>query len=155
MAETQNLYFAYGSNLMKSQMRERCPDSEPIQKAQLRGWKLTFRCRNGEVDKAVANIEPSENGIVHGAVYKISSSKDWETLDRYEGFPSSYNRQKLTTDGGMEVVVYIMTEGSRPNYGKPSGEYENKVRVGFREWNLPEEVLDKAITESTRLAVES
>ncbi|KAI1759455.1 hypothetical protein GGR53DRAFT_143210 [Hypoxylon sp. FL1150] len=44
------LYFAYGSNLSTSQMRDRCPQSTPVALARLPGWKWIINTRG------VANI---------------------------------------------------------------------------------------------------
>ena len=50
-----NLYAAYGSNLNKSQMKRRCPDSSPYVGIVLKNWRLVF--------KGVADIEKKRKVI--------------------------------------------------------------------------------------------
>ena len=44
------LYFAYGSNLNRKQMKIRCKDSYFIKSISLKGYSLTFRSKYGAAD---------------------------------------------------------------------------------------------------------
>ena len=69
------LYFAFGSNLNRKQMKRRCKDSKYITCHTLNGYKLSFRNNyygGGVLDGGVADIEKKQNGEVLGAIYKIS-----------------------------------------------------------------------------------
>ncbi len=76
-------YFAYGSNLHREQMQERCPGSEPVAKAKLEGYRLCFN--------RVADIVEDEGSMVWGAIYTVSQG-DIKNLDRYEGYPNFYDK---------------------------------------------------------------
>ncbi len=71
-------YFAYGSNLHRVQMQSRCPESVPVAKVKLAGYRLNFN--------RVADIVEDKNSEVWGAVYTVSP-RDIESLDLYEGYP--------------------------------------------------------------------
>ncbi len=50
-------YIAYGSNLNREQMAQRCPDAKVIGSGMLKDYELLFR---GYTDAAVATVEPKE-----------------------------------------------------------------------------------------------
>jgi gamma-glutamylcyclotransferase (GGCT)/AIG2-like uncharacterized protein YtfP len=130
------LYFAYGSNLNLDGMASRCPDSEPVGVATLRGWALTFR--------GVADIEPREGARTFGALWQISA-RDLERLDRYEGHPGLYRRELLpvqTTDGPVQAVTYVMNDDY---LGLPSSAYYEVIRRGYEQWELPIEALERGL----------
>lgn len=130
------LYFAYGSNLNKVQMKKRCPDSVPIIKVKLNGYKLVFN--------TVADIIKSAEDVVYGAVYKVSD-KDIKNLDMYEGYPRLYRKinVKAEDENGKiyEAFAYIMNEKGT---GKPSDMYYSIIKKGFKDWDLTLESLKEA-----------
>jgi len=127
-------YFAYGSNLNRKQMRERCPDSNPMFTATLSNYKLVFvgwfrRWRGG-----VASIKPLRGDRVRGAIYEVSE-QCLRRLDRYE---SDYNRFKVTVLGEdsepIEVITYI--KAGQLEETQPSKEYLAIIQQGLRDWRL-------------------
>ena len=97
------LYFAYGSNLNITQMKQRCPDSAGVSTAVLDGYQV--------VERTYADIGPGE--CVNGALYEISEN-DLAELDLYEGYPEYYTRQEVMVSDNSgtyrKALVYIMTE---------------------------------------------
>ncbi len=138
--DTTYPYFAYGSNLNRDEMRQRCPDARPHVTARLDGWRLTFR--------GVANIEPAEGRTVHGALWWLSRD-DVAALDAYEGVPSHYRQrivQVKTDNGPRRAIAYLM---ERPSYlGVPSPHYYSRIVEGFQDWGLPLEELQKALFDT-------
>jgi gamma-glutamylcyclotransferase (GGCT)/AIG2-like uncharacterized protein YtfP len=130
-------YFAYGSNLNKKQMRERCPDSKPMFLATLHNYKLIFAGWSRQWRGGVASIKPFRGERVLGAIYELSD-RDWRRLDRYEGCPGNYNRLKVTVfdeDGEpVEAVTYIRSEQSEET--SPSDEYLAVIQQGYRDWEM-------------------
>ena len=127
-------YFAYGSNLNRKQMRERCPDSSPMFIATLPNYKLVFvgwfrRWRGG-----VASIKPFRGDRVRGAIYEVSD-QCLRRLDRYE---SDYNRFKVTVLGEdsepIEAITYI--KAGQLEETRPSKEYLAVIQQGLRDWRL-------------------
>lgn len=130
------LYFAYGSNLNMAQMEKRCPDSVPITKVKLKGYKLVFN--------RVADIVESEKDLVYGAIYDVSY-RDIKKLDAYEAYPRLYDRIYVEVeddDGGIhKAFVYVMVVKGR---GEPAENYYNTIKQGFKDWNLPMQSLINA-----------
>ncbi len=119
------LYFAYGSNLNKLQMKKRCQDSVPIIRAKLKGYKLIFNRH--------ADVVECENGIVYGAIYEVSGN-DIKHLDKYEGFPRYYTRKDITVeddDGkNYECFVYVMTKTGTL---LPDKLYYDVIKQGYKD----------------------
>ena len=130
-------YFAYGSNLNKKQMQERCPDSKPVTPATLPNYKLIFVGWSRVWQGGVASIRRVQGSKVPGAIYEISG-KDLNRLYKYEGFPTDYNRIKVIVfdeDGtSMEAVTYIKT--GQPEESPPSKEYASIIYRGYKEWGI-------------------
>ncbi|MFC1899086.1 gamma-glutamylcyclotransferase family protein [Chloroflexota bacterium] len=130
-------YFAYGSNLSKNQMRERCPESNPAFPATLPNYKLVFSGWSRRWRGGTASIKHSRGDKVHGAIYEISD-KDLRQLDRYEGYPTSYNRLNITVfdeDGtAHEAMTYI--KSGQLEETDSSREYAIITHEGYKDWGL-------------------
>ena len=102
-------HFAYGSNLNHKQMNCRCPDNKFTKRAYLDNYKFVYdgHSKNWE-GGAVANILESAGSIVWGGLYEISKS-DLENLDRYEGFPNSYNKEELKVKDDQGNIYKAIT----------------------------------------------
>ena len=130
-------YFAYGSNLNRKQMQERCPDSKPMFIATLPNYKLVFVGWSRKWRGGVASIKPFRGEKVLGAIYDISE-ECLRHLDRCEGYPNIYNRVKVTVfdeDGEpIEAVTYIRAAQSEET--QPSKEYLAVIQQGYRDWRI-------------------
>ena len=130
-------YFAYGSNLNKKQMVERCPDSKPKFIATLHNYKLIFAGWSRQWRGGVASIKPFRGERVLGAIYEISETC-LGRLDKYEGYPNEYNRLKVTVvdeDGdAVEAITYIKIR--QPEETPPSKEYLAVLQQGYRDWRM-------------------
>jgi gamma-glutamylcyclotransferase len=130
-------YFAYASNLNRKQMAERAPDSKPKFIATLPNFKLTFTAQSGRQTPHTASITPHRGEKVLGAVYEISE-RDLKRLDGYEGYPTVYDRRKVTvwteTNEPIEAITYIKIDQSREI--KPSPEYLAIIQQGYRDWQI-------------------
>ena len=130
-------YFAYGSNLNRKQMATRCPDSKPKFTATLSNYKLIFTGWSRQWRGGVASIKRFEGKKVAGAVYEISA-KDLRSLDKYEGYPTDYDRINVTvsTEDGdpVKAITYIKREQSEEK--QPSQEYLSFIRQGYKDWGI-------------------
>ena len=143
------LYAAYGSNLNKEQMAERCPDAVYIGKAYLRDFKLNFRqSKTGYY----LTIDKSEGGEVPVAVYWISE-KDNEYLRIKEGFglPECYEEIYVSLDiitksgkTSREEKVLTYHLPNTKSEGSPKEEYYEKCRQGYRDHGFHLLPLEKA-----------
>lgn len=142
-------YFAYGSNMCLRQMEERCGKENftLIGRAKLQGYRFVYdgysKSRNG----AVANILKDERCNVEGVLYKINL-KALDMLDRYEGYPRTYQRKEVLVhrNNGKQyrAWVYYRTE-QQP--GRPSTEYRQVVIQGAHENGLSDDYIRRYLAE--------
>ncbi len=130
-------YFAYGSDLNRKQMRERCPDSKPKFTATLPNYKLIFVGWSRQWRGGVASIKPFRGEKVPGAIYE-ASDRDLRRLDSYEGYPGGASRLNVTVfneDGAAtQAIAYIKAGQSEET--KPSAEYAAIIQQGYRDWEI-------------------
>ena len=135
------LYFAYGSNLHKRQMRVRCPAAKPVCAFRLDDAKLVFR--------GVADVIYCEGAFVDGAMWLITDACE-ARLDRYEGISNGMYRKvecKLSEPiaGHDTFMLYVMnSDGIMP----PSVHYLETIREGYRNFGLIQKPLDDAVEAS-------
>jgi len=129
-------YFAYGANLNKKLMQERCPDSKPVSTAILPNYKLVFAGWSRQWRGGVASIKSFRGDRVRGAIYEISE-QCLRQLDK-EGYPHNYNRLKVTVfdedDEPVEAIIYI--RAGQLEETQPSKEYLMVIQQGLRDWRL-------------------
>ena len=118
----------------------RCPDSEPLGRATLEGWHLTFH--------GVADIRRRRGARTHGALWRISD-RDLERLDTYEGYPSLYGREKVPVlSGDEELVARHLRDARRGPLPRPALDaYLDTIRRGYEQWELPLIALDFAVAQ--------
>jgi len=149
------LYFAYGSNLSISAMRERAPGAQPVIAAVLHDHALVFESNEPRdaPDAYFANVRPSPSSAVPGALYEINAG-DLESLDLYEDLARGvYERAFLSVaraDGvPADAIIYRMCSTGAARFGAPSREQLEQIRTGYADWDLDLRVLESAL-ESTR-----
>ena len=125
------IYFAYGSNMNRAHMQQRCPGVTHIEKFQLEGFRLVFKYH--------ADIIPAEGGTVHGGLWKITEAHE-EALDTYEGYPDYYG--KYYQDG---VMFYRMREGYEKNFEAPSKWYLKTIIQGYRDFGVTQEEFKESL----------
>ncbi len=141
MATATAWYFAYGSNMNRTQMRSRAQILEE-QLASLENYVLVFnkKARGGY---ATANIRPAPGKIVHGVLYKIPESA-FRELDRFESVPQHYRRIEVgVTDGAggkINAQVYIATKVQKGL--RPAPHYLQTILDGAGEHGLPAGYID-------------
>jgi gamma-glutamylcyclotransferase len=130
-------YFAYASNLSKQQMTERCPDAKPVSTAILPHYKLCFSGWSRAWRGAVATMIFSRGDRVRGALYDITEGCQ-RRLDRFEGYPDTYDRLNVTVfdedDEAVPAFTYI--KKGQLQEGQPSKEYLAVIQQGLRDWRL-------------------
>jgi gamma-glutamylcyclotransferase len=150
------LYFAYGSNMQWSRIKERCPAARFVCKALLPSYRLTFSRRYSQNNRSwTASIEKAVDQHVWGVVYEIDD-RDIGSLDQAEGYrPDRANDENAhiplschVLDEGMKdrpllVMTYIANlVGSPPPEHRdrraPSKEYKDRLIDGAEHWHLPE-----------------
>jgi gamma-glutamylcyclotransferase (GGCT)/AIG2-like uncharacterized protein YtfP len=130
-------YFAYASNLIRAQMRQRCPDAKPKFSAVLPNYKLVFTGWSREWHGGKATIQPFKGAKVKGAVYEISEM-DLKKLDRFEGYPGTYTHLNVMVfnedDVAVKAITYVKTRQEEET--KPTPEYIITIKQGMKDWEL-------------------
>lgn len=145
------LYFAYGSSLLRAQLERRLMGNRPVTRASLEGWRLAFQGNSTERKGAVANLVASPKHYVPGTLYQLDEIMI-HYLDRAEAVEKG-TYQKLDVvvekDGGekVEAVCYKLV-AENPPFAEPNLGYLMQVKQGYKEWGLPEEVLEEAVEYS-------
>ena len=138
------LYFAYGSNMSRRQMRERCPDHELLGKAVLKDHALCFPRSSPIRHCGVAGLVERPGAEVWGVVYRLHD-RDLAALDRREGYDPAqpfhvnrYDRQivRVQMDGGM-VACFVYVARPEPGEHVPSTNYLAAIITGAEEHGLP------------------
>ena len=127
-------YFAYGSNLSRAQMKERCPGSKPLFPATLPNYKLVITGWSRKWMGGTATVQRSNGDKVRGGVYEVSEP-DLRKLDRYE---TGYARQNVTVfdeDSEAHEVVTLIKTG-QVEVSKPSAFYGEVIRRGYKDWGI-------------------
>jgi len=138
------LYFAYGSNMSRRQMRERCPEHECLGKAVLRGHALCFPRHSPIRNCGVAGLLEKPGSDVWGVVYRLQD-EDLAALDKREGYDPAkpfhvnrYNRQTLRVlMAGQAVDCFVYVARHEPGDHVPSAEYLGAIIEGAEENGLP------------------
>ena len=128
------LYFAYGSNLNKREMKHRCPDSKYLGTVMLKNWQLMFR--------VYLTVEPKEGMEVPIGVWNVPD-EDMKALDEYEGYPHLYRKEKMTI-GGQEGIIYIMN-GFQIPYALPQNDYLIRCCIGYKDFGFENSYIDEAL----------
>jgi len=140
------LYFAYGSNMWREQMCQRCPEHELIGAAVLKDHALCFPRFSTIRQCGVAGIVEMPGAEVWGVLYRLNA-RDLATLDKREGYDAlrpphlnRYDRQSirvLRNGDALDCLTYI----ARPEPGQhiPSVEYMSAIITGAEEHGLPAE----------------
>jgi cation transport regulator ChaC len=133
-------YFAYGSNMNRAQMAERCPGAIMEGTGVLPDREFRINRRG------VATICESSEQNVHGVVWRISEAHE-STLDICESVAEGrYRREffQVSLEGGRstESLVYVdpIVEAGVPRDG-----YLEKVITGAIEHELPEAYIENSL----------
>ena len=118
------LYFAFGSNLNRKQIKRRCKNSRFISRHILKNYQLVFRSKYGAAD-----IQRKKGSSVLGAIYDISKA-DEKKLDVYEEFPKVYVK-KYFKILGKKVMFYYMSNKTKQT--EPSRRYLSSIIQGYKD----------------------
>lgn len=134
------IYMAYGSNMNREQMANRCPGAKVLGTAYLDGFELLFR--------GVATVERKGGSSVPVLLWAITS-KDEMALDHYEGWPRLYRKEYHTVvfEGrSVEAMIYIMND--HYPYDLPSRIYLRTIAEGYDAADFDEAILLQAVRRS-------
>ena len=140
-------YLAYGSNLNKLEMKERCPFSIPIGTTFLEGYRLVFK---GTKEASFLTVEQCEGAKIPVGVYEITSI-DEANLDYYEGYPILYSKEEVEVSIKGKItsaLIYVMNP--LYSYNLPSTTYLTRCAKGYEDFNIDIQHLIHSKTIFTR-----
>ena len=149
----EQYYVAYGSNLHRTQLFMRCPESQVVATGYLKNYELLFRGTDGN---CFCTVEKKQGSTVPISI-NLVSERDKLALDRYEGYPRHYRIARLKpsdiiiTNGNIkgckELFMYVMNK-YMGELGHPSNRYYNIVYQGYHDCGLNPQFLQRALQES-------
>jgi gamma-glutamylcyclotransferase (GGCT)/AIG2-like uncharacterized protein YtfP len=148
---SRELYFAYGSNMSRTQMKTRVPNAIFIGIGTIDGYTLTFNRKGSYRPGGVASIVAAKGERVYGVVWEISSD-ELRRLDIEED-PAAYARHPmavaLETDIAYMCHVYVAyPQGDVA----PDPHYLELIISAAREVGLPADYVEKLCRWRDRLA---
>jgi gamma-glutamylcyclotransferase (GGCT)/AIG2-like uncharacterized protein YtfP len=146
------LYFAYGSNMNRTQMQRRCPSSNFVCVARLANYQFGITRHSRLRDCGTANVFPGPGKEVWGVVYKVSDS-ELLILDRFEdGYRRAIMPVCALGDGAQPIDALIYIAEIEPNVPLPNSEYKRLIVEGAKHWQLPDAYI--ATLESLQAAID-
>lgn len=148
------LYFAYGSNMEKNQLDNRCPSAKFVSVAKLPDCKFGFTRFSKNRNCGVMDIIDSPGDEVWGVIFKISA-RDLKELDKNEGYDpersirkNAYCRKKVIVyregkEKQKEVVYTYEVVNKSITPIPPSDEYMSLILKGADQWKLPVKYIQK------------
>lgn len=137
----EEFYFAYGSNMIEDQMKERCKSALKLGAGVLNNHRIVFNRKGTYRSGGVASVDECEGQRVYGVIWKIHSSEFWD-LDEKED-PKAYVRNKITvsTLSGEHYHCHIYRAIPQIGSFKPDKEYLKIMITGAKEANLPDDYI--------------
>lgn len=135
--ERGNLYFAYGSNMDIAQMDIRCPGGyKVLGDALLPDFKFIINQRG------VANIIPQKESKVFGVLFNLNTTC-LGVLDRYEGYPYFYTREKLPIEVKDKIFKpWVYIDKNALEIGKSRTMYLERIILAAESFNFPKDYVD-------------
>jgi hypothetical protein len=132
------LYLAYGSNLSKAQMAQRCPEATPLEAITLQGYRLAFVGHSLRWNGGVATLVEDPKASTRAALYALTSD-DERSLDGFEGVPGFYRKvEAVFSFKGQAAFTYICNVTS---VYPPSRAYLDTIRQGYLDWGFATSLL--------------
>ena len=111
-------YFAYGSNMNPKRMIQRGVIFYSRRRLVVPGYDLKFNKTHSKHPNAgAANIVSNDEAQVEGVLYKITLHGLYN-LDKFEGYPTEYERVSLPLDLGSGKLQRIITYIAAHNKAK-------------------------------------
>lgn len=135
-------YLAYGANLDAGIMRSRCKDAKLLGTGILDGWRLLFK---GEEPLAYATIEEWDGYKVPYVLWEITDA-DEHALDRFEGYPRSYQKRTVTIEhDGQPVLAMFYQKSEAEPIGQPMTHYVEVLDMAYLYYDFDHSILAEAL----------
>lgn len=136
------LYFAYGSNMLSSRLRERCHSAMPVGVAELPDHELRWHKRSKD-NSGKCDVVACPGKRVIGVLYRIDDS-DKKALDRAEGLGHGYDEiEALVLHDDNNVIAKAYQATATDESLTPYGWYKALVIAGAQENGLPQDYVEQ------------
>ena len=95
-------YFAFGSNMLATQMHQRCPAAQDRGMARLDGWQFLIN------QEGYATIIPEQSAYVLGVLWSLTSASE-AALDDYEEIATGLYTKAYIEIQDTPALVYLAT----------------------------------------------
>lgn len=138
--ESNELYFAYGSNMSPEQMEKRTNNASQVTVGFLPDHEMVFNRKGSYRPGGVASVEKKNGKRVYGVVWKIPAIKLAE-LDEAED-PKAYARhpEKVIGEDGHEYLCHVYKSFPEGQFD-PDINYIEKIISAAEEVKLPPEYI--------------
>jgi len=146
MKQTAYYYFAYGSNMNLTQMKQKCSSPKVLGIARLPGYKVEFYGYSAMWDGAQETVVPDHQSEVWGVVYELNYF-DCEQLDGYQdvridGMGPYFHYPVDVIDMNQATIDAMLYKKNILQEAKfPSTEYLKFIVQGAKEQGLPKEYI--------------
>ena len=133
--------------MWRNQMSKRCPSSDYVGNASLKGFRLGFPITSvNRGGMGVASVfKSASTDVVEGVVYTVSK-EDLLQLDQFESLGTQYSREwgyvDIQQSNGCrlsgEKVFYYLAISDGTQHHRPSPEYKRCLVEGAKEHGLSE-----------------
>ena len=121
-------YFAYGRNTNLNDMEHRCHGAVRIDNAWIDGYAFKWR--------TAADIELATDNYVVGVLWALTD-EHLASLDRFEGFPNYYFRQRvIAKTGQQEYLSWVYMMVNQGSESMPGDEYRTALFEGYDQNHL-------------------
>jgi Gamma-glutamyl cyclotransferase, AIG2-like len=119
-------YFAFGSNMVATQMHRRCPAAQDMGMARLDGWRFLIN------QEGYATIVPDQSAYVLGILWSLTSACE-TALDDYEEIATGLYTKAYLEIQDTPALVYLATNAlpGRPRAGYLEAIIAEAYRRGF------------------------
>jgi len=132
MPDVMQLYFAYGSNINRAAMTQRCPGARALGPAALEGYRFFVGLEGW------GSVKRSPGATVHGVLWRLTP-RDIAALHAYEHLHRGlYDVRYLpvrVAGRRLTAMVYLLR---RRAAGRPRPGYAEMIAAAARDWELPE-----------------
>lgn len=148
------LYFAFGSNLSRRLLRDRCAGARPLERAHLSDHRLGFAGHSDAWGGGTATILLAPGEKLWGGLYEVDE-ECLHTLAAQEGSAYALSRTGCFKEDGTRAWAYLLVKVRDLGERAPSERYVETIRRGYRDWELDPAALERAVDKARASGVHS
>lgn len=128
-------YFAYGANLIRADMAQRCPAARELGIATLAGWRFAIGAAG------YGTILRDRGASVVGLLWSLTRQCE-ATLDEFEAIDRGLYRKETLEIAGEPTLVYIASD---PKPGPPRAGYLEPIVAAAVALGFPAEYVERSL----------